>query len=340
MRQLLAILGVLILLLITPITGAQESLLLSESNSYVLISENSASEKIILKYVIPQNSENTLQDNLRVRGTLSNVNVYDSEGGLSFSVENIENEWSLISFTLRESLSGGDRSNVTAEFTIAVENTGGNRVCRIGYEWSILPTSYQIVAKLPKESSLKSTSEDPSETYTENESLWMRYSGVMTDSFQTHVVFAMPSPEEEPSTEGEQPSEEKQGGEGSTLPLYVVLSVIAVITLLIIWTIRRRVIRPPKEVERGPEAVPRPSAENILGMLHKNERKVVEALIQEDNLTQTELCGKTGTPKATMSRILQGLEQKEVVRRVEHGMSKRVILAEWIKEWKGEKDVT
>lgn len=339
MRQLLAILGVLILLLITPITSAQESLLLSESNSYVLISENSASEKIILKYVIPQNPENTLQDNLRVRGTLSNVNVYDSEGGLSFSVENIENNWSLIKYTLRESLSGGDRSNVTAEFTIAVENTGGNRVCRIGYKWSTLPTSYQIVAKLPKKSSLKSTSKDPSETYTENESLWMRYSGVMTDSFQTHIVFTTPSPEG-PSAEEEQPPEEKQEGEGLALPLYVILSIVAVVALLATWTIWRRVIKPTRELEKAPEVVPRPSVEKVLGMLHKNERKVVEALIQEDNLTQTELCGKTDTPKATMSRILQGLEQKGVVRRVKHGMSKKVMLAEWIKEWKGEEDVT
>ena len=70
-------------------------------------------------------------------------------------------------------------------------------------------------------------------------------------------------------------------------------------------------------------------------MLTVHERKVVGELIKEDNLTQMELCSRTNTPNATMSRTLQRLEGKGVVRRRGYGLSKRVLLTRWAKRCKG-----
>jgi hypothetical protein len=297
----------------------------------VSIGENLAREKVILEYVVSQSPENLLRDNLRIRGAVSSVSVYDSEGGLSFSVDCLENEWSLIGYSLRSTLGAGDRSEVTIEFTKAVENLGGNRKYKIQYQWSIPPTSYQIITKLPKGSSLTSTSENPSEFYTENESQYMRYSGVMVNSFQTYIVFkAPPSEEAQPLEEG------PQAEEGQTPLPYVVLAIAAVASLISVWAIRRtHAIKPPKAPERAPEVMPRVDIEKILGMLHENERKIIEELIKEDGLTQATLCGRTGIPKATMSRVLQGLEGKGLVRRVGYGMSKKVMLTGLAKGWSG-----
>jgi uncharacterized membrane protein len=296
----------------------------------VSIGENLAREKVILEYVVSQSPENLLQDNLRIHGAVSSVSVYDSEGGLSFSVDYLENEWSLIGYSLRSTLGAGDRSEVTIEFTKAVENLGGNRKYKIQYQWSMAPTSYQIITKLPKGSSLTSTSENPSEFYIKDKSQYMRYSGAMVNSFQTYIVFKVPP------SEGAQPPEEgPQAEEGQTPLPYVVLAIAAAASLISVWAIRRtRAIKPPKAPERAPEVMPRVDIEKILGMLHENERKIVEELIKEDGLTQATLCGRTGTPKATMSRVLQGLEGKGLVRRVGYGMSKKVMLTGLAKGWK------
>ena len=322
------LLVILIALMVAPTGSGQASLLLIKSDSYVSIGENLARERVILEYAVSQSPENILRDNLRIRGAISSVSVYDLEGRLSFSVDYLENGWSLVRYTLRDTLRAGDRTQVTIEFMKAVENIGGNRAYKIQYRWSTPPTSYQVIVKLPKGSSLTSTSENPSEFYTENESQYMRYSGVMMSSFQTYIVFTAPPPEE-----ALPPAEEQRVDQ--PLLLYVVLAIAAVASLISVWAIRKtRVVKPPKAPERAPEVMPRVDIEKILGMLHENERKIIEELIKEDGLTQAILCGRTGIPKAIMSRVLQGLEGKGLVRRVGYGMSKKVMLTGLAKQWK------
>jgi uncharacterized membrane protein len=58
----------------------------------------------------------------------------------------------------------------------------------------------------------------------------------------------------------------------------------------------------------------------------------MEELIKRGELTQTELCSVTGISKPTMSRIVWRLENKGVVKRVDHGMSKKVVPADWAKQ--------
>ncbi len=325
--------GLLILLVAAPTVGAQ-GFLITESDSYVLIDENFVYEMVTLEYVISQNPENILQDNFQVYGTLSGENVRDLGGVLPFSVENIENGWSLIMYTLRDTLRAGDRSDVTVEFTRDYENIGGNRTYKIGYKWSTVPTSYQVIVKLPRGSSLTSTSESPSELYTENGGLYLRYSGVMMNNFQTYIVFTAPPREEA------QPQEEGSQTEGTqTLAPYVGLAIVAVAPILAVWAVlRTRAVKPQIKVpKKAPRAAPPSDIKKILKILPGSERKVIEALLQKDNLTQIELCGRAGIPKSSMSRILLKLESKGLVRRVQYGMSKKVMLVGYAKSWRGKK---
>ncbi len=89
----------------------------------------------------------------------------------------------------------------------------------------------------------------------------------------------------------------------------------------------------PKKVELPP-ALPKEDVRKILGMLTAHERKIVEELIKKDDLTQKALCDKTGIPKATMSRILQRLENKGIISRMGYGVSKRVSLTKWARGWR------
>jgi uncharacterized membrane protein len=346
MRWIFAVIGLVAIFLTAPNTSAQ-GLLLAESDSHVLVSENSAREKLILGYVVSA-AENTLQDNIRVYGALSGVNVYDSSGGLSFSVSGVENGWSLIEYSLRGTLQVGDRSDVTVEFTKAVENIDGNRVYKLRYKWTIIPTSYQIITRLPAGASLVSTTENPSELYTENSSLYLRYSGALRDSFNTHIVFKL---EASPAVENQQVVGGPGGQvEGDKTPLYVALVAAAVASVFAVWAfLRIRAKKPPvKALETAPEVVlkgaekavapktmSKEDIEKILKILSDHERKILEELIKEDGLTQATLCGRTGIPKATMSRVLQKLEDKGLVRRVGYGMSKKVMLTGLAKRWKG-----
>jgi len=64
----------------------------------------------------------------------------------------------------------------------------------------------------------------------------------------------------------------------------------------------------------------------MLKLLKGNERKIVEVLMDHGEMNQTELSGRTGIPKSTLSRVLQGLEIRGLVYRYEEGMSKMVKL--------------
>lgn len=64
----------------------------------------------------------------------------------------------------------------------------------------------------------------------------------------------------------------------------------------------------------------------MLKLLKGNERKIIETLIDHGEMNQTELSERTGIPKSTLSRTLQDLEARDLVRRYENGMSKMVKL--------------
>ncbi len=114
----------------------------------------------------------------------------------------------------------------------------------------------------------------------------------------------------------------------------VATSLAAVGAFLKIKSTRKPKEKISKKVELPP-TLPKEDVKKILGMLTAHEKKIVEELIKKDDLTQKALCDKTGISKATMSRILQRLEDKGIISRMGYGVSKRVSLTKWARGWRG-----
>ncbi|MEA2074167.1 MAG: winged helix-turn-helix transcriptional regulator, partial [Euryarchaeota archaeon] len=64
----------------------------------------------------------------------------------------------------------------------------------------------------------------------------------------------------------------------------------------------------------------------LLKILKGNEKKVIEALMEYGEMNQADLSARTGIPKSTLSRILQDLEDRNLISRYDYGMSKMVKL--------------
>lgn len=147
-KQFFAILGFLAIFTSVQSVAAQE-VLLNEFTSYIEISENSGSVRIILPYVVLHVGENVLQDSIYVSGALSGVNARDRDGALTHS-ENIEDSFTRVQFNLRQTLIEGDRSTVTVEFTKPTTVVNGIRLYEIGYLWSTGPNIHQVIVTMPR----------------------------------------------------------------------------------------------------------------------------------------------------------------------------------------------
>lgn len=329
MRRLLVVIGLLVVFAMVPVAGAQGVILLNGSTSHIDISENSAHEKITLNYVVSQVGENAIKDSIYVYGTLSDVTVYDTEGALIHS-ENVEGGFTVITFNLRETLKAGDRSTVTIEFTKATSTVDTDLRYEIWCLWNTTPNSIQIIVALPEEYTLYKTSENASSTSVSDGKLQLGWSSVQENQFYTTVTFAGKSTVPE-NQEGEQPA--------VTSPLsYVFLLLAAAASLATTGAfLKVRPLKPrvkiPRKVKR-PRGLSKEDVRRMLVMLTSHERKVVNVLIRKDNLTQQALCDRTGIPKATMSRVLQRLENKGIVSRAGYGASKRVLLTKWARRWR------
>ena len=328
MRLLLVILGALVVLATVPAAGAEGTLLLNESTSHIDISENFGQVKITLNYVVSQAGENAIRDLIYVYGTISNVSVYDSSGALPH-FENIEGGFTVISFDLRETLIAGDRSTVYVEFTKPTATTGGSYRYEIRYLWKTVPVSSQVIAALPSEYTLYGMSENASSTSISDGKLQLRWSRVQENQFFTAITFG------KQSTVSDNQAETTPVETSST---NILLLLTAAISLAVVGTFLK--IRTLKSKAKAPQGVKRPrglhreDVRKIIGMLTTHEKKVVAVLLKKDNLTQRVLCDRTGIPKATMSRVLQRLENKGIVAREGFGASKRVMLTRWSKRWK------
>lgn len=71
--------------------------------------------------------------------------------------------------------------------------------------------------------------------------------------------------------------------------------------------------------------------ESVLKILNEKERKVIEVLISDGEVSQPELLKKTKIPKATLSRTLNVLEQKGLVVRFRQGVVNIIKLSEIFK---------
>jgi len=66
--------------------------------------------------------------------------------------------------------------------------------------------------------------------------------------------------------------------------------------------------------------------EGVLKIFNENERRVLEVLMNANDISQNEIAAKTGLSSPTISRILNKLENKGIIIRYRDGMSKKVKL--------------
>lgn len=82
-----------------------------------------------------------------------------------------------------------------------------------------------------------------------------------------------------------------------------------------------------------PERVSTEELQETTRFLPKNQREIVEAVIEEDGeISQSELPEETGLSKVKVSRKLKDLERQRIIRREENGMTKKVMLGEEFEE--------
>jgi len=73
--------------------------------------------------------------------------------------------------------------------------------------------------------------------------------------------------------------------------------------------------------------------QDILATLNPREKAVVELLASEGGrTTQTRLRQKLGIPKSSLSNLVQDLEQRNLIKRYEHGSTKDIELQDRVKE--------
>ncbi len=74
------------------------------------------------------------------------------------------------------------------------------------------------------------------------------------------------------------------------------------------------------------------SREKVMQLLSDNERRIVEKLLQKDGISQRSLQVEIAMPKATLSRTLKALQQKDIVESKPVGNTNKIFLSESFKE--------
>ncbi|MFH0955284.1 MAG: MarR family transcriptional regulator [Candidatus Micrarchaeota archaeon] len=108
------------------------------------------------------------------------------------------------------------------------------------------------------------------------------------------------------------------------------VAIVLVLAAGFFWMRAKKI--PPKTVQVQASATPVSDAKTeICRTLCEKEKKIMELVLETDGLTQKQLNQKTGYSKATLSRTLKNLEQKQLLRLVQDGYSNKVFLTEWFK---------
>lgn len=330
-RACIVVLALLIALIAVPTTASQGILLLNESTTHVDLSENVGHETITLNYVVAQADEN-LTDYIQIFGTVTNVVVSDSSGALAHT-ENSSGGFTRIDFDLRNTLQDGDRSTVTIEFDKGTSTLGASFRYEIRCLWGTTPVSSQIIAILPENYELYDVSENTSSTSVSDGNLQLRWSIVQENQFYSAVTFGSKQTSSDNQPVSSPPSE------SSSLQYVALIAGIASVLLMSGVFLKFNPLKPktpqklPRAVQRA-KGFSRDDVRKMMAMLTAQEKKVMENLLKKDNITQRILSEKAGIPKATMSRVLQRLEQKGMIARTGLGSSKRVLLTRWTGRWR------
>ena len=75
-----------------------------------------------------------------------------------------------------------------------------------------------------------------------------------------------------------------------------------------------------------PWTTPRPSKQNNLKLLNREERALYQILAKEESMFQADLVEKSEMGKVKVSRILDRLENKKLIERKRRGMNNIVVI--------------
>jgi uncharacterized membrane protein len=329
----------LVSLALIPTVGAQTLLQTNWSEACAEISDDHALENVTLEYTLLQSGEN-MNGYVDIKGTISEVSVYDSVGALQNSVETVDG-FSRVTFSFRSTLVTGDKSTVTVGFTKNITVGENDNSYAVGYRWPQTPLTYKIIVKLPEGYSFLSTSENASEIYFSDNILHVKWFKVLENSFSSDVTFKKVYASSDENSEVGLPTSPPESSETSSYVYIIAASVAIVLAATVVirfhfMRTRHRGATKPEAQAVKPEKSSNGQIDKVMKLLTTSEREVVTRLLKQDNVTQKSLCEKTSIPKATMSRTLQRLQAKEVIKVNGSGASKRVLLTRWAKRLKGE----
>jgi len=320
MKHGVALLALLLLVGVPNATAAQ-SFQLNSADSVIELQENAGVENLVLEYTSLVPAGENISDILQITGQVMDLQAYDSSGTISFE-NTFENGATVVSYSFT-SLGTGESSTLVLEFTKAT-NVENQLSYEVAYQWSQAPLTTKILVGMPLSFTLVSVSENYSSIYASDNQMWVKWVQVLENSFSSTIVF-------EPSQTAPQvPPSSPQISTGEPWWIYSIPPIVAFVFGALLMHKRHTMRKSSSFGERSQKL----KTSRLFKLLSEPERKIVTELLKKDNQSQKALCEKTGIPKATVSRMVQRLESKGMIRQSGEGVWKRVRLSKWVKQMK------
>jgi len=358
------ILGVMFVLSVT----STQVITLQKCESYVSIKDNKAYEKLILTYIVPYSIDYNgtkgvwYNDSIGVYGNPLNIKVIDSKRNLTYTIKkDNESDETRINYEFGSVLMEGDRYTIIITFDRDLEKPADNYAYILAYRWNNAPLHLNVLLRFSEKYEYYSSlpTNLPDAIFFDEDYLMLHWIDYSTPRFLTRVTFGVldelmnVSPIEnnktihtlenktenkrnisgvgileENITDKEKHDLEDVGFIDRNLLLIIGIFILIIFAIFFVKKIKKR--RDEMEKEKAEREAHSFAARKLEETLTPIELSIVEELRIENNLTQTELCRRTGIAKSTMSRTLDRLERKEIIERIGEGMSKRVRLVNWM----------
>jgi len=115
---------------------------------------------------------------------------------------------------------------------------------------------------------------------------------------------------------------------------YIILIFLLFFAVIVVFLVRRKFTQDEESIKKEEHEAGERKHEFAKSKVEETltpvEIAIVDELRIENDLTQIELCRRTGIAKSTMSRTIDRLEKKGIAVRMEEGMSKKVRLVKWM----------
>jgi len=330
------------LMLGVSVTPAQ-MVTLQKCESYISVEDNKAYEKLILTYIVPYSvdSNDTVgiwyNGSIGVHSNPTNIEIFDSERNLTYAIKKDNgSDETLINYKFGSMLMEGDKYTVTITFDRNLEKPADNYAYILAYRWNNTPLHLNVLLKLSGGYEYYNSLKQPDAIFPDEDNLVLQWADYASSRFLTRVTFGereivpIESKTNETAYDGsgavEPTNDNIEEPENDDWKKYAVIPLILIVIILFIF-IHLRIKKSKQEKKKEIHDF---AAKKIESALSEAEFAIVSELRAENDLTQAELCRRTQIPKSTMSRTLDKLEDKGIVKRMGYGMSNRVRLMKWM----------